>query len=376
MNNDNKPVRVLQVIGIMNRGGAEAMIMNLYREIDKNKVQFDFVENSFEPAVFDDEILSLGGKIYRCPHFNGKNYFEYKKWWKDFFDSHSSDYVAVHGHIGSTAAIYLGEAKKHGLFTIAHSHSTNVNKSIKGVFYSILSYPVRYVADYLFACSNDAAINRYGKRMSKSENSKILNNAIDTNDFSYNVAIRDKVRKNLGLNSDTVCVGHVGRMDKYKNQTFVISVFYELLKLNSNSKLVLVGDGENRKHLEKMTEKLRIKDNVIFTGVRSDVNQLLQAMDVFVFPSLFEGLPVTVIEAETAGTPCVISNTIPKECILVDSLVTVKDLNESPSEWAKHILERAKEGHCDYQQEIINKGYDIKTTAKWLEEFYIVHGQR
>ena len=100
MNNDNKPVRVLQVIGIMNRGGAEAMIMNLYREIDKNKVQFDFVENSFEPAVFDDEILSLGGKIYRCPHFNGKNYFEYKKWWKDFFDSHSSDYVAVHGHIG------------------------------------------------------------------------------------------------------------------------------------------------------------------------------------------------------------------------------------------------------------------------------------
>ena len=157
----NDPIRVLQVIGIMNRGGAETMIMNLYRNIDRQIVQFDFVENENDGAFFDEEIRNLGGQIYHCPRFTGKNYFTYRKWWKEFFDNHH-EYKIVHGHIGSTAAIYLKEAKNHGIVTIAHSHNID-GKNRKQFFYNILSYPTRNIADYLFMCSKQAGIDRYGK---------------------------------------------------------------------------------------------------------------------------------------------------------------------------------------------------------------------
>ena len=143
-------IRVLHVIGIMNRGGAEAMIMNLYREIDKTKIQFDFVENSDQQAAYDEEIRKLGGKIYRCPHFTGKNFLAYKRWWKRFFEDHGAEYDIVHGHIGSTAAIYLHEAKKVGCFTIAHSHNSGTDHSLRSALYHMISYPTRWIADFFF----------------------------------------------------------------------------------------------------------------------------------------------------------------------------------------------------------------------------------
>ncbi len=152
---EHEPIRILHVIGIMNRGGAETMIMNLYRNIDRNKVQFDFVENSSEPAAFDEEILSLGGKIYRCPHYNGKNHFAYVKWWNTFFQKHPGEYPIVHGHLGSTAAIYLSVAKKHGAYTIAHSHSAGSGSAM----YRMFAYPTRYIAAKLFGCSKDAGLS-------------------------------------------------------------------------------------------------------------------------------------------------------------------------------------------------------------------------
>lgn len=155
------PIRVLHVIGIMNRGGAETMIMNLYRHVDRNKVQFDFVENEGETAAYDGEILALGGKIYRCPRYRGKNHLAYKRWWHDFFRSHPGEYPIVHGHIGSTAAIYLSIAKKYGAYTIAHSHSAGAGTAA----YQIFSYPTRFIADHFFACSDDAAVSRYGRKV-------------------------------------------------------------------------------------------------------------------------------------------------------------------------------------------------------------------
>lgn len=364
-----EPIRVLQVIGIMNRGGAETMIMNLYRNIDRNKVQFDFVENSFEKAVFDDEIEALGGKIYHCPHFTEKNLMEYKKWWRDFYSQHKEEYRIVHGHIGSTAAIYLKEAKKNGIFTIAHSHSIK-NHSVNGILYNLLSYPTRFIADYFFACSKVAGIDRYGKKFLERNRSKVLPNAIDTKKYVYNLATRGKVRQAF-VDDNEILVGHIGRFVNAKNHKFLISIFEEFLKIVPNSKLLLVGDGNLRKEVEQLVKQKGINDHVIFTGVRTDINEIVQAMDIFVFPSLYEGLPVTLVETQTSGLPCVISDKVPDESIITKKLVTVKKLTDAPKEWAKHMSDRLTEKRYDRTREVIDAGFDISETAKWLEEFYL-----
>lgn len=364
------PIRVLHVIGIMNRGGAEAMIMNLYRNIDKSKVQFDFVENSFEPAAFDEEIEALGGKIYRCPHFNGKNYLQYRKWWSDFFREHKNEYRIIHGHIGSCAAIYLHEAKKVGLYAIAHSHSSGTDHSMESYLYSIVSYPTRYIADYFFACSRVAGEDRYGKKVAKSQKCKVLNNAVNTNDFKFDQCIRESVRSKFAFDNKFV-IGHIGRFVGVKNHAFIIDIFSEVKIRIPNAILLLVGDGPLKGEIVQKVNTMGLQDSVIFTGVRSDVNQLIQSMDIFVFPSLFEGLPVTLVETQTAGLPCIISDKVPTESIITDELVTVMKLSDSPKTWAEHIIKRLNERRFDRSQEVIDAGYDIVSTAKWLEEFYL-----
>lgn len=368
------PIRILQVIGSMNRGGAEAMLMNYYRNIDRTKVQFDFVENSFGRAAYDDEIESLGGKIFNCPHFNGKNYFQYQKWWRLFFEDHAGEYPIVHGHIGSCAAIYLKEAKKAGAFTVAHSHNTS-DISVNSYFYKIASYNTRNIADYFFACSVAAGRDRYGTKVVDGRNYKILNNAINTEAYKNCIKERAIVRKQLGFGNEIV-IGHVGRFSEVKNHRFLIDIFMAVLRKQPNSKLLLVGGGELETEIKSIVQEKRIHDRVVFTGIRSDVNRMMQAMDVFVFPSFFEGLPVTLVEAQTAGLPCVISDRIPSDSILVEELVDVMSLSDSPEKWAGRILERATEPHRDTQDQIREKGFDIEENAKWLEEFYLEHSKQ
>ena len=367
-----EPIRVLQVIGIMNRGGAEAMIMNLYRNVDRNRVQFDFVEHSEEAAVFDDEILSLSGKIYRCPRYTGKNHLAYVKWWKAFFDKHAGEYRIVHGHIGSTASIYLGIAKHYGLFTIAHSHNTDGALSVYAVLYKLLSYRTRSIADYFFACSVQAGIDRFGARTAKQKDRcRVLNNAIDTTAFAFNGMVCNQTREGLGLTKDDFVLGHVGRFMDQKNHGFLIDVFSEIVKREPNAKLLLVGDGPLRKQIENKAAGLGLSDRVIFTGVRSDVAELMQAMDVFVFPSKFEGFGVALLEAQTAGLPCVISDSIPKDAVITKDLITTCSLQDAPAEWAEHVLSRKQEARSDHSEEVKAAGFDIRETAKWLEGFYL-----
>ena len=369
----SKPIRILHVIGIMNRGGAEAMIMNLYRKIDRSKVQFDFVENSFEHAAFDDEIEALGGKIYRCPHFNGKNYLEYKRWWKDFFKEHQGEYHIIHGHIGSTASIYLSVAKKNGLYTIAHSHNTNSSVSFTSLAYKLLAYPSRYIADWFFFFFFMAGIDRFGKKVFYSEKYFTFHNAIDADAFRFNPSIRNLKRNEFGLLSAEIVIGHIGRFHAQKNHQFLILVFKEITKQIPNAKLMLVGDGDLRPQLEAQAKKLGIAEDVIFTGIRSDINEIVQAMDFFVFPSLYEGLGIALIEAQTSGLPCVISDKVPDESILTKDLVTVMSLEQSAEEWAAHIVSRLGVERYNRVDEIKARGYDIAETAKWLEEFYLEH---
>lgn len=361
----SNPIRILHVIGIMDRGGAEAMIMNLYRNIDRTKVQFDFVENEGEEAAFDAEIRSLGGRIYRCPRYRGKNHFAYTKWWNQFFREHS--YPIVHGHIGSTAAIYLSIAKKHGAYTIAHSHSAGGGSG----FYRLFAFPTRYIADHFFACSADAGISRYGRKVASDANRcQVLNNAIDTGKFTYDPRTGKQVRNMLNIPDDALVIGHVGRFVDAKNHLFLIDVFEQVRSRRPDAVLLLVGDGELRPRIEAAIARKHLEDAVIMTGIQPNVWDYYQAMDVFVFPSVYEGVPVSMVEAQTAGLPCCVSANVPRETAITD-LVGFISLEEGAQRWADHVLRRAAEPRRHMGAEMVQAGFDVAATSRWLEDFYM-----
>ncbi|WAA12116.1 glycosyltransferase family 1 protein [Fervidibacillus halotolerans] len=363
-----EPIRILHVFAQMNRGGAETMIMNMYRHIDRSKIQFDFVVHTEEHCAYDKEIYELGGRIFRVPRYTGKNHLNYKKSWNQFFKMHP-EYKIIHGHVRSTASIYLKIAKKYGVITIAHSHSTSSGSGLSAIVKNILQYPIRYIADYLFACSKDAGEWLYGKRACKKNNFYILKNAIDTKQYVFNESIRNIKRKEFKIENKFV-IGHVGRFNIPKNHSLLIDIFKKVHDKNQNTVLMLVGDGELRPIIEKKVNELGLSDYVIFTGVRSDIPELLQATDVFVFPSLYEGLPVTLVEAQAAGLPCIISDTITDE-VKITNLVEKLPLNLSAKEWAEKVLKymNVYERKNTFE-EIKTGGYDVNETAKWLEDFY------
>lgn len=371
----NKPIRILHVIGVMHHGGAETMIMNFYRHIDRSKVQFDFVENDDKYADFDDEIRSLGGRIYHCPHYNGKNHFKYVAWWKNFLAQHAGEYKAVHGHVGSTAAIYLRLSKQTGLYTIAHSHGVT-SHSLRDLLYRVYSYPTRFIADQFFGCSVAAGESRYGKRVCSNTNKfKVLNNAIETDRFAFDSQIREQMRHRLGISNNFV-IGHIGRFEEVKNHAFLIQIFKEIHDRNPDAVLLLLGKGELQDQVMAQTVQNGLKECVIFAGVHNDVSPYYQAMDVFVLPSLSEGKPFVIIEAQASGLPCVISDAVPDECVLSEELCSIRRLIDPADVWAEHILSCANTRYADCSKIVKQSGYDIADSAKWLEEFYLKTGEQ
>jgi len=361
----------------MDRGGVESMLMNLYRCVDRSRVQFDFVENSTIPGAFDDEIRSLGGKIYYCPHFNGKNYPAYRRWWSGFWSVHKGAYPVVHGHIGSCAAIYLHAAKRAGAFTIAHSHSTYGAAGVGQTAYRAASFPTRFVADHFFACSRRAGLDRFGRRVAADrERMNILNNAIDTAQFAFRAEKRRLAREGLGYGEELFVIGHVGRFADVKNHSFLLDIFQCIHQRCGDARLLLVGDGELRKAMEEKAAALGLAHQICFTGVREDVADLMQAMDILTFPSKFEGLPVTLVEAQTSGLPCVISDRVPEDTVITTGLVKTLSLESPPSVWAEEILSLRGKQRRDHSREVTESGFDIHETARWLEEFYIERSRK
>ena len=361
-------MRVLHVVSVMDRGGIENMIMNLYRNIDRNKIQFDFVVHHTKKGDFDDEIKMLGGNIYYAPHFNVYNIFSYKKWWIEFFEK-NQEYRIIHSHTYSIASIQHKIAKKFGLKTIVHSHSTKNSRDIKGIVYCYLQKKVMDESDYLFACSKKAGEWLYGMGCEKINNYYTLNNAIDSKKYIFNQSIKFKLLEEFDLNGKFV-VGHVGNFTIPKNHLYLIDIFSEIHKKEPKSVLLLVGDGNLRKKIENKIAQLGLKDSVLLLGVRNDVNELLQVMDCFVFPSLYEGLPVSVIEAQAAGLKCFISNNITDEVCITD-LVERISINIHAKEWADKILDTKSFVHKNKRQDVISAGYDIHSTAQWLTQFYM-----
>lgn len=348
----------------MGRGGLETMLMNYYRNIDRSKVQFDFLVHRDFEADYDKEILSLGGKIYHISRLIPWSK-SYKKELCRFFTEHP-EYKIVHVHQDCLSSVALQCAEKCGVpVRIAHSHNSNQDKNLK---YPIKKYYMKKIPDYatdLFACGKEA-----GKWMFGNHEFRVLPNAIDTSRYIFTESIRNEVRKELSI-ADEFVIGHIGRFNPQKNHDFLIDIFSQIKKQKSNAKLLLVGDGDEISNIKNKVQKLQLNNSVIFTGVRTDVNRLLQAMDVFVFPSLYEGFPVTMVEAQASGIPCIISDKVPDECIITEGLVDVKSLSDSSEKWAECILSKKEVKRRNVSDDIIKSGFDIKSAAKWLEEFYI-----
>ena len=367
MENIERPIRILIVNGKMMCGGIESFIMNIYRNIDRNRIQFDFLVHYPTDEFYDDEIRKLGGNIYKLTFRKDNNYFKYIRDLKKFFKEHN--YKIIWGHMEGLGSIYMRIAKQNGVkHIIAHSHITRPEKSIKGLIKRVLRYRIRYISNTRFACSTEAGIYLYGKK-----SFELFHNSINTKKFSFDNIVREKIREQYKLQNKKV-IGMVGRFVPQKNYPFAIKIFNEILKIDNNYVLMICGDGDNKKDIVALAEKNKINEKIIFAGNVSNMSDYYQAFDFFLMPSLYEGLPVSGVEAQCSGLKCFFSNTITKEVSIVEENTIFLSLKLKPEEWARKIIE---ESHYERKNcgNIVRKAeYDIfdnvEKITKRLEEIY------
>lgn len=368
--------RVLHVLGGLSLGGAESRIMDIYRNIDRDKIQFDFLVHQNggvrQPEFYDEEIQAMGGRIFILPKFKVYNYPAYRKAVKQFFAGHH-EYAVVQGHMTSTAAVYLPIAAKAGVpVTAAHARSAGVDKGIKGAATRLLRLPLLGKADYCFACSKEAGIAVFGRKWERSRKAVTLPNAIAAERFVYDEAGRQALRTELGLDGCYV-IGHVGRFHYAKNHEYLIEIFASLKeRLKQQGKraaLLLLGEGSGMEAVKRQAVSLGLSEDIFFAGNKKDVERYYQAMDYFVFPSRFEGLPGTVIEAQAAGLRCMVSDRITPE-VGISPLVHFESIEESPEVWADYIMEHAWYERSNRYETIVKAGFDVKKQALQMEKFY------
>lgn len=357
-----KMIRVLQIVTYMGRGGLETMLMNYYRCMDRSKVQFDFLVHRDFEADYDEEILAMGGRIYhmsRLIPWSGA----YRKKLKNFFREHP-EYRIIHVHQDCLSSVALQCAKECGIpVRIAHSHNKNQDINIKyWIKKRYMKQIPKFATDY-FACGKDA-----GDWMFSGHSYHILRNAIDVSAYTYSPKKATHIREQLNVENKFV-IGHIGRFDPQKNHSFLIDIFYNCAKSDRDARLLLIGDGKGRIRIQEKVKSLGLEEKVIFTGVRSDIADLLQAIDVFVFPSVYEGLGIAAVEAQAAGVPCVLSDNVPSECKMTKN-VEYLSLKESPEVWARHIIACKHIPHTDTYEDICKAGYDINENATKLQNFY------
>ena len=360
-------IRILHMIGSLGIGGSQAFIMNIYRKIDRDKIQFDFIVDSFEGNYYVNEIKKMGGRVFFSPKFNGKNYFKVARFWKNFFIQHK-EYKILHSHVRSYASIYLPIARSFGVKTIIHSHSTSNGKGIRAAFKGILQFPLRYQADYYLACSKEAGEWLFGKKICRSKKFQTLNNAIDTNKYIFNEEGRKKIRREFSLQDEFV-LGYLSRVTAAKNPIFVIDVMKELLEIIPKAKLLFVGGGELLFAVKEKIKKLGLEEKVVITGPRTDVGDLMSSMDCYILPSVWEGLGISLIEAQASGLPCVCSEAIQNEAIITN-LVHRYSLKLGAKTWAKAISTLKQAQRRDMSADIKRANFDINDTIYKLINIY------
>lgn len=361
-----EPIRVLHILQRMEAGGTQALLMNIYRKIDRTKVQFDFLVVYKEKQFYDDEIEKMGGHVYKLSFREDLNLPKFQKDLAGFFAQHH-EYKIVHCHAYTIGYFCLKAAKKAGIpVRIAHSHSNAAVHDVKLPLKLIMQKLFTIYSTDLFACSEEA-----GKFAFKGKKFGIVQNAIDSQKFIADANIREKIRKALRVESKFV-VGHVGRMQPEKNHDFLIDVFAEIKKKKSDAELILVGTGPLEEKVKSKVAEKGLSDCVHFLGNRKDMNRIYQAMDVFVFPSLFEGLGIVAIEAQAAGVPIVCSEGLPPETDITPIYRKLL-LSDGEEKWANAALEMAQNpsAHTNTQKYVIDAGFDMDATAKYMENYYL-----
>ena len=354
--------RVLCLISGMNSGGAETFLMKLYRKIDRNFYQMDFCVNIKEEGFYDKEILEMGGRIYHIPS-KSENLREFKKQLAELIKNEKYEFV-LRVTSNTMGFMDLKIAKKAGAkVCAARSSNSSDAEGVKAKIVHFIGRKLysRYV-DVKIAPSDLSAIYTFGKKEYEKKKVCILKNAVDLDIYKYSETERKMIRKELGISDGELVCGHIGRFSKQKNHKYLIEVFSKVLEKRSDAKLILIGKGELEEEIIEQCEKFRIRNKVLFLGVRSDIPALLSAMDVFIFPSLYEGMPNTVIEAQATGLPCIIANTITKEA---NVLGTVKflPLSNSTDLWVNEIMNISKIRY-ESKETFINKGYEINSSVE------------
>ncbi len=360
-----KPVRVLHVITELASGGGEMFIMNMYRNIDRSKVQFDFLLRG-EHNYYKNELEQMGSHVYYTASFPGhmiRNYFQVKKILK------ANKYDIIHVH--ANALYYMTailEAKRQGVrCRIMHSHSSSTYKPRMVFIHSFFKNRIHKIATHCFCCSEEAGNWMFGN------NFKIINNAIDLKGFQFNEELRQIVRQELNIPEDAFVIGHVGRFYDVKNHLFLVEIFKNIVKRKDKSILVMVGEGELRPSVEEQVGLYGLNEKVMFTGMRKDVNRLYNAFDLFVLPSLFEGLPIVTIEAQANGLPVFCSDVVSKD-INITPCMHFLSLSLGAEKWADEILQVDLK-RINTTQYLINARFDIREEAKRLQDFYLAQVQ-
>lgn len=365
---EQEPIRIAQIIGKWVGGGVEAVVMNYYKHIDRTKIQFDFICDGDSTNIPYEEIEKLGGKVILIPPY--QKIFKYHKELKRVLKE--GKYKIVHSHINTLSVFSLFAAKCAGVpVRIAHSHSTtNKKEKKKNLMKQVLKpFSKLFATDYM-CCSEYAGRWLFGNKEYDKGNVYLLNNAIDVEQFKYDENIRKQMRKELNIKDSTLVIGHIGRFVDQKNHTFLIDIFNEVHKKNKDSVLLLIGQGPLKDMITEKVKQLGLSDCVLFLGQRNDTNKLYQAMDVFVLPSLYEGLGMVLIEAQCSGLPCVASTEVPRVAKITENVEFI-GLSEDIDIWAKTIIDNSKKNRKDNYKSIINSGYDITKKVKKLEYKYL-----
>lgn len=364
-----EPIRIAHIVGKWVGGGVEAVIMNYYRHIDRSKIQFDFICDDDSTNIPYDEIEKLGGRVILVPPY--QKVFKYHKELKRVLKE--GNYKIVHSHINTLSVFSLFAAKCAGVpVRIAHSHSTinNNKKELKrNILKNILKHFSKiYSTDY-FACSENAAKCQFGDNILNDEKFFLINNAVCINDFKLNKKIRNQRRKELGISDKTIVIGHIGRFVDTKNHKFIIDVFNELHKKNTDSILLLAGQGPLENEIKLKVNELGLSDSVFFLGQRTDVNELYQVFDIFLLPSLYEGLGMVLIEGQVSGLPCIASKEVPSIVKINDNFRFI-GLDEDVSVWREAVQELFSLERNDCSKQVASSGYDINKEVKKLEKKY------
>lgn len=366
-------MRILNVCEVFQAAGIESFIMNMYRNMDKEQVQFDFFVMSKEKEIYDEEIKALGGKKYGIKVDEKNTLIRIMKeadLLYRFLLKHPYDVVHIH-YTTPLRAFYLQACKKANVkVRIYHSHSAFVDGKgkVKTFIYNILKKQMKKWGTHFFACSHVAADWMFDQSIIQNKQYQVIYNGIDVNKFKYNEEYRQEIRKELNLKDEFVFV-HTGRFLEQKNHRFLIELFSKYHQEDPNSKLLLLGVGDLQDEMRALVKTLNLENDVLFLNVRKDVYKVLSGADCYIMPSLYEGLPVAGIEAQCSDLPCLFSSEITKEVKLIDD-VTFLDLKDEMEVWIKAMKKSKNHIRQDVSQKIIDGGYDIKKGAKDLQDFY------